>query len=476
MISSSTLTVHQSFEFIMWHPTVILVSILLLSYLSKSEGANDPQSPSISTASSSSNDMATEEENENDSQVRYEQIVSFDSDKLVLEGCSSRDFPSYSARGQESTLRQVLIIHRHGDRTPIKIHSEDPLANEPFWQLHGLGQLTNRGKARIHLLGRLMRQRYGKFMKGSVSKSMILSRSSGVNRCIESAQLFLSGLIPLNVSDSPEGKALNWYSGCEEVGELWQPASIQTMSKTIDGMVAEGRCKELKMEYERIDKSRTAQAIYKGFSNEAKVVRQALGYEIDIFYKWFWASSETAIERSYFHDKLDPRIVAIYDKLQEAGKLAWIAYQSTIKSKRLRSGLLIKDMVEHMKRSRRQRSVGEIPRKFIHYSTHDINVFTLLGVLGNVGKFPFAPGFGASIIAELHEGDNGEWFVKFFYMPQVPSKLYPIHVEGCEYNHPKKLCTLDSLEEVMKPYIIKDWISWMQECKNNLDNIDPYAL
>lgn len=450
----------------------LLGSGLLVLLFSCSSYASDPESLSNHTGSSDEVPLGYQSD---DGQMHHELYMGFEADRLILGDCSSCDFPNYSARGQESTLRQVLLVHRHGDRTPIKMYHKDPLSNEPFWKFHGLGQLTNRGKERIHLLGNLMRQRYRKFIKGSVSRSMILSRSSGSVRCIESAQIFLSAFLSLNVPNSPDAGALIWYSGCEELGEVWQPASIQTMSKSIDGMLAEGQCQELEDEYRKINGSRPAQVIYRGFKQYAEIVQEVLGYEIDIFYKWFWASGDTAIERSYFYDKVDPRILAIYDRLQEAGRLAWCAYQSTVKSRRLRSGLLINDMIDHMKKSRQQDQLGKETKKFIHYSTHDINVFSLLGVLGNVNRFPFSPDFGASVIAELHEDGYGEWFIKFFYMPQVPSKLYPIHIEACEYDHPKKLCTLDRLEAVMQPYIVENWQTWMKECRNDIQNIDPYA-
>lgn len=448
----------------------VCVLVLLFTNFGISN-AND-----LSLEQTDSSDEVSFEDPSDDSQMDYEHYMGFEADRLNLDGCSSRDFPNYSARGQESTLRQVLLVHRHGDRTPIKLHYKDPLANEPFWKFHGYGQLTNRGKERIHMLGNLIRQRYKKFIKKSVSKSMIVSRSSGSPRCVESAQLFLSAFLPLDLPDSSDAQALSWNSGCEEIGDIWQPASIQTMSKSIDGMLAEGQCQELKDEYRRIDKLKHALIIHRAFKNQAEIVQEVLGYEMDIFYKWFWVSGDTEIERSYFHDRMDPRIIAIYDRLQEAGRLALYAYQSTVKSKRLRSGLLINDMLEHMKKSRQQSELGEESKRFIHYSTHDINVFSLLGVLGNVNRFPFAPDFGASIIMELHEDESGEWFVKIFYMPQVPSKLHPIHIEACEIGHAKRLCTLDKLEEVMHPYIIKDWLSWMRECRNDIDNIDPYAL
>lgn len=399
-------------------------------------------------------------------------------DKLffpVQRYCSHDDFARYEASGQETTLRQVLLVHRHGDRTPVRFRQGDPLADEQFWKFHGYGQLTNRGKERMYVLGKVMRQRYHKFIRGSVNRNMRLSRSSGATRCIESAQVFLAAFLSLDAPNSPDVEGYIWNSDCTKLGYLWQPASVQSMATSMDGMLAEGaQCDALDDELDNtIEPTPLAQWIHQEFQKEVAPLEEVLGYKMDRFYKWSWASGHMEVERSYFEDKLDPRILAVYDRAQEAGRFALLAEYSTPKSRRLRSGLLVNDIIGHMKKSRQQILTGEEPKKLIHYSTHDVNIFSLLAILGNSERFPFSPSFAASIILELHQ-DEDEWFVKLFYMPHVPSKLFELHVGACEKDHPRSRCTLDKLEEVVQPYSIDKWSSWMKECKNDITKLNPY--
>lgn len=442
-------------------------------------GADECQNNSLNNSCDNNPPNLSFEYRADDVRAQQRHNIAFESDTLDIDHCSYRNFTHLAVDDQDTTLRQVLLIHRHGDRTPITFPPKDPLANESFWKFHGYGQLTNRGKSRLYIMGQLTRKRYEKFINKSVNKNIRLSRASGALRCIESAQVFLSSFLPLNAQDSPDAETLVWNSGCDKIGNLWQPVSIQTMAIPLDGMLAEGsECNALMNEYDNvINKSEEVELINQRYQDEADILEKVMGFQFDFFYKWFWASSQIEVERSYFGDRVDARILNIYDQVQEAGRLALLAYQSTIKSKRLRSGLLINDMIENMKKYRHQTlnpGSEELTKKIIHYSSHDLNLLTLIGVFGNIDRFPFRPDYASNIILELHQDDQ-DWFVKFFYMPHVPSKLFQMHIDTCESNHPKKRCTLDKLEQVMQPYIVKNWMSWMKECENDMSKVDPYA-
>lgn len=381
----------------------------------------------------------------------------------------------------QPTLRQVLLVHRHGDRTPIQFPENDPLRNEPFWQFHGFAQLTNRGKARVYLLGKMIRKRYGKFLGNSVNKNQRISRSSGSLRCIESAQMFLAGFLSLANNCSTDAKDLIWDKN-NQLATLWQPASIQSVPIKFDGLLAESaECKALMEEYESvIENSELVQSLYTEYKHEASVMEEVLGFKIDHFYKWFWASSQIEVEREYFGSKMDKRILEIYDKMQAAGNVAITAFQSTMKAKRLRNGMLISDMISNMKQFRDRVMDKKVPfdskdlKKFVHYSAHDLTLVNILGMLEQWEKFPYRPEYASNIALELHQ-DLDEWFVKFFYMPEVPMTPIELHIARCEESNAKSRCTIDRLAEIVQPYMIANWQSWMQECKNDIYSIDPYT-
>lgn len=389
---------------------------------------------------------------------------------------------SWDYERTEPSLRQVILIHRHGDRTPIVFPSKDAIKDEEFWAFHGLGQLTNRGKARLFALGQIIRDRYNEFMGRSVNKNQRISRSSGSLRCIESGQSFLAGFLGLDQKGSVDAKDLNWAPNTDEaLAQLWQPAAIQSVPVQFDGMLAEGaKCKVLSQEYLNIDASELGQRIVTGYTHEAQVLGSTIGFELDRFFKWLWVDSLLEIERSYFPDKMLPEVLQVYERTEEASNLAAIAYQSTTKAKRLRSGLLINDMLSHMKNARASGkplpniSGTDQEKKFVHYIAHDLTLVVLLGMLDSFEQNPIRPDYAANLILELHQ-ESDEWFVKIYYMHKVPSTPVEIHVERCEEGHPKKRCTLDKLTEVMKPYAIDSWQTWMKECGNDFADLNPYS-
>jgi len=406
----------------------------------------------------------------------------FDFDKL-----SERDYeifnskaPEYwEADGQNTSLRQVLMIHRHGDRTPINFAPNDPLSEDPFWKFHGPGQLTNRGKARLYMLGQIIRMRYNKFLEGSVNKNLRKSRASGALRCIDSAQVFLSSFLGLhNVPDSPDAGDIYWDRSENQLSRLWQPANVITLPAKIDGMLNEGSyCKALYSEYELIDNSEESKRINQEYQNEIKLFKEILDFDIDHYYKWFWGSSFLEVELSYMKDKVDPRLAEAYSRIEKAGNRALVLYQSTLKAKKLRAGLLIDDMIKNMINMRKvitERSpLGPFDKKFVHYSAHDMNLIVLLGIFDNIENYPYRPDYASNIILELHQKARG-WFVKFFYMPRVPMKPYELHIKKCEEGHPKHRCPLDVFISLMQEYAINGWQEWMKECENSLDLVDPY--
>lgn len=376
------------------------------------------------------------------------------------------------------TLRQVLFVHRHGDRTPVTFRYKDHLFSESFWTFHGLGQLTNRGKARLFLLGRIIRKRYNAFLGASVNKNQRVTRSSGSTRCIESAQTFLAGFLSLDLPDSPDADGLVWdRNSTNRLAHLWQPASVLAVPVKFDGMLAEGaECNALSEEYSKVlNTCDEAKRINQEYAKERVLLIRSLGFEMSNFEEWSWASSQIEVERSYFPDKTKPELLESYDRLQEAGNRALALDQSTLRSRRLRHGLLISEMVRNMQSSRNSTSSDSIqPIKFAHYVGHDLTLVIILGMLDSWDKFGRRPDYASNLATELHK-DRGEWFVRFLYMAEVPSTPLEVHMERCEENHPLRRCTLDRFAGLMKPYMIDSWQDWMRECKNELTKLDPYG-
>lgn len=388
-------------------------------------------------------------------------------------------FSSGESDLKEPQLKQVLFIHRHGDRTPINFFEHDPLKNKSFWTFHGLGQLTNRGVKRLHLLGEMIRGRYDEFLRHSVNKNMRISRASGSLRCIESAQTFLSSFLSLNTSGSDDAKMLEWDSkDSDPLAGLWQPASVRSVPPAFDGMLAESStCKALDREYEQMDADPKIKEIFSEYEHEKSRLKALIGIKMEHFYEWFWASSLLEVEKSYFPKDVNQELVASYKRIEDAGNKAMGVFYSTLKSRRLRAGLLLSDMIEHMKAIRDPTNITSKSinlRKFVHYAAHDLNIAALLAIFELWPSFPYRPDYASNIAIEVYK--NGpEWFLKFLYMQRVPGPVIELLIPGC-YTADRFHCSLERFEELIKPYVIHSWKDWMDECGNSIADIDPYVI
>lgn len=327
----------------------------------------------------------------------------------------------FYTKANSSSLRQVLFLYRHGDRTADHFDGSE----DETQKFLGPGQLTKKGKLRVYLLGQLTRFRYNEFLHGSINKRNLFSRSSAHERCIESVQLFLANFLGFNAQnvelDREETKKLIWLGrhGKPRLARLWQPAAIQVVPERMDGMLSEtARCKR---------------------EAEAKELLEK-GVDVD-----------------------------------ELTKL----------TRRLHSGLLMNDMIKHMK-SRiahlRGRGDGD-DYLFVHYSSHDITVNTLLGMLGqweindsNSDDRLAPPDFAANLAIELHEdSSSGTYYVRLFYMPRVPQEPIELQLPGCSSSSTNG-CPIGDFERLLSEYLIPSWQDWMRECDNDLSQIDPYSL
>ena len=120
----------------------------------------------------------------------------------------------------------VIVVYRHGDRTPIQPYPTDPYRNASNWPV-GFGQLTPRGKMMQYNLGKYLRERYGgSLLSSGYSETEITVRSTDVDRTLMSAQSNLAGLYP-PVGDQIWNKEL-----------MWQPVPVHTVPLTEDNLLS----------------------------------------------------------------------------------------------------------------------------------------------------------------------------------------------------------------------------------------------
>ncbi|RWS30137.1 lysosomal acid phosphatase-like protein 3 [Leptotrombidium deliense] len=147
----------------------------------------------------------------------------------------------FSVDCDNSTLKSIIIVHRHGDRTPIHLYPNDPYRNESYWP-DGMGQLSIAGKVRMFKLGKYLRRRYFDLLTGNPREVNVKSAES--DRCLQSAHLVAAGAYP------PEGRWI-WDSHIS-----WQPFAVNTKPEKYDGMLSvDAECPTAAKEKKEVMKS-----------------------------------------------------------------------------------------------------------------------------------------------------------------------------------------------------------------------------
>lgn len=371
------------------------------------------------------------------------------------------------------TLKMLVLFHRHGDRTPNEFDEGNPLASEPFWYHHGLGALTNRGRARMYLLGELTRHRYASFLGDDFNKLQVISRSSGLERCIESGQMFTAGLMRRTFSQlaKSSSRSPRWDT-IGTLGAMWEPLAMQTFHAAYDGLLSTSSvCPTAGMEVIKMDKNAKLLAIEADYQEERNKIPQEVK-SLPILYQWALIDDRVITESDYFPDKVSPTIKKVRAKVSQATSLAFMTYaKDNATARRLRGGLMANELLGQLEKT--AESDAEAPVKFIHLSTQDAQLSFLLGML-NVWdqdqRLRSRPDYGSSMVFELHR--DHEWFVKIVYYNSVPGE--PVELKPVCYRG-ERGCRLDEFKKILEPVrMVGGWQQWMEECGNDLSKVNPY--
>lgn len=318
-----------------------------------------------------------------------------------------------------------------------------------YWP-EGFGNLDNAGRLRMYKLGKFIRRRYTNFLSDSFRE--VYSRSSDVERCIESSNAVLAGLYP------PSNK-FKWN---DEL--LWTPAPVHTVPAPDDYLLNEAGRKYINdviKEILLIQKSDRVKQLYQDSVDERKLLESELGYDYDSFYKFKCTYSTLDIEErnglampAWYTPELKQRLYKF------AGIGFALAGGGTERLKQIRCGHLLEDIISRMQLSSatqpkpRDKSdflqptnaPAEISdRKVVHYSTHDSIMAALLESL-NINDPCVPPGFGSTLFMELYVDVDeqghpiGEKYVRIYYMDDTESEK-PIEKQlpDCKLNEKGQL-------------------------------------
>ncbi|RLU17240.1 hypothetical protein DMN91_011309 [Ooceraea biroi] len=339
---------------------------------------------------------------------------------------------------KHDTLRQVVFLFRHGDRTPTETYPKDPYINYSWPD--GWGALTKKGMLQLYNVGQWIRQEYGTTIGSKFKSANTLVRSSYADRCIMSAQTLLAGLFPPNTEDM------------FVAGLAWTPVPVHSIPRNLDKLITvKAPCPRL------------AEALKEAYANEARRSDVKMADYYKELTKHTGQNMSTITDVEFLYNTLEieeqhglqlpPWTRNFYNNEMRkiAARSLAIFTDSTIQ-KRLLGGPLLKEILLCME----DVATNSNPKRSYFYSAHDITIVNVLRTMGFTNEL-LKPDYGATLIFELYTADNGEE-VKALYLNNTEiSSAHPLEIPNC-----RSPCLLQNLKQAWHDVIPEDWDA---ECK-----------
>lgn len=331
----------------------------------------------------------------------------------------------------ESELRFVIVVYRHGDRTPLETFPKDKY-NESYWP-SGWGQLTNIGKEQQYELGKWLRQRYNGFLPEEYNERDFHAESTDFSRTLMSAYSNLAGLY------EPVGKDI-WKKNIP-----WQPIPVHFTSVHLDYSGEDGNScdkynalrKELYSSEEVLTKAQRYSEIFKNLSLLSGSDISPTGFRSAgfIYYTFFIEETHSLELPSWAYDYYP-------DPLEDVYHYSFQLAAFNIPMRRIKCGPFLKEILNRID----EKINGSLTAKMWQYSTHDNILVDLMQCLDLFeGK---VPPYAGALILELHQ-QKSKYFVEILYRKNQILKRMAI--PGCNTH-----CPLNVLKELVSPVIPYD--------------------
>lgn len=349
------------------------------------------------------------------------------------------------------SLRQVNVVYRHGDRSPVTTYPKDlyPASEWP----QGYGWLSQIGMRQQYALGQYLRSEYGSLLNATYKNTEIFVQSSNVNRCLMSAYCNLAGLYP------PEGSQV-WNPQL-----LWQPIPVHTRPEAEDNTLALGaacpRYDELYAQElnspEVKEEEKINAAFYELMEQETGVKKENISA--------IWRVVDTLIcEKA--HNLTLPDWVnlpwngrTVYAKLMELKDWGFALLYKGMELSRLMGGPLLKEIIQNMN--------GVVTNnqyyKMQMYSAHDSTVAAVTDAMSVYNQI--APPYATAVLVELHfnYNNNGQGYcVKIRFRNQTSTDPFTLIHPDCKV----ECCPFAQFVTVTKNFVPVDW---QAECKTSHD-------
>ncbi|XP_056630238.1 prostatic acid phosphatase-like [Diorhabda sublineata] len=349
----------------------------------------------------------------------------------------------FAAEVYTSELIAVVLIFRHGDRTPVDPYPNDPYGNKSYWPV-GFGQLTNKGKEQHFKFGKWLRKRYNNFLPEIYSEEDIYIMSTDVDRTLMSAEANLAGLYP------PVGKEI-WDKNMK-----WVPIPIHTRPVQLDPILAAKKpCPKYDKMYEELYETDYFKHISHENHDLYKYLTKNTGYTVSNLQKIQYLYSNLLIETLYNYTLPSWTSKVFPDKLFALASLGFAVETFTTEMARLKTGPLFDLIINYF--TNRTNNIDGTPKVLI-LSAHDT---TIANVLNSMGVFEYhCPPYTSTIFFELKKSSTKNTFLNLYY--KNSSTPRQIKLKDCDVD-----CNFSDFVKILRPITIS-LNQWEIECKLNL--------
>uniref|UniRef100_A0A670JLF7 acid phosphatase n=1 Tax=Podarcis muralis TaxID=64176 RepID=A0A670JLF7_PODMU len=317
-----------------------------------------------------------------------------------------------SASGRELVF--VLLIYRHGDRSPIEVYPNS-LHNESAWP-QGFGQLTKIGMQQQYELGKYIKKRYSNFLSAEYKREEILIQSTESDRTIMSAQANLAGMYPPTVVSFLFQKLRYPILNC--------PRYLELLKETMHSSEFQAKIQPYKV-------------LCAGLGMGIVVMCFFLLQSIHNLTLPVWATKEVRAKLAELTVLSLSSLFGIY-KREEKARLQGDPIHSLAN---LRPNLPLEAAFIH---NTLQMYV------WVSFSQHDTTLGALQMAL-NIYNEKLPP-YAACQFFELYQEDNGQQTVEMYFRNHTMKDPYQQTLPGCS-----SACPLPKFADLVSPILVDDW-------------------
>ncbi|XP_066482437.1 lysosomal acid phosphatase isoform X1 [Tiliqua scincoides] len=338
---------------------------------------------------------------------------------------------------QARSLRFVVLLYRHGDRSPVRAYPRDPY-RESAWP-QGFGQLSQEGMRQHWDLGQALRRRYDGFLNASYDRQEVFIRSTDFDRTLMSAEANLAGLYP------PIGRQV-FYPNL-----TWQPIPVHTVPDSVERLLKFPLSPCPRYEQLQNETRQSAEYVNKTTQNMEflKMVAKMTGIQ-DVSLESVWSVYDTLFcenaHKMLLPEWATPNVMAQLKELKDFGFEFLFGIHKRGEKARLQGGVLLSQIRKNLTFA----ANTSTPHKMLIYSAHDTTLVALQMAL-NVynGR---QPPYASCHIFELYQEDDGNFSVDMFFRNESGAEPYHLQLPDCEQH-----CPLLKFLQLTEPVISQDW-------------------